>query len=523
MEQPQRVTSDTIPQQRADRRQLQQIIAGLTEGVILIDPDQSISWANEAALAMHGVEELKELGATVSDYRKRFELRYRNNHRLSKGAYPMDRVLAGEAFSDVIVAVARVGADEPQRVHRIRSLVLTDSAGNPDCLVLVLHDATERFSAEERFERTFGANPAPAIICRLSDLRYVKVNQGFQEMTGYSKEDLIGRSVYEIDVLENAENKELAIERLNEGGTVPQMEALLKLPSEGTKFVIVAGQPIEIGEEPCMLFTFIDLEPRKKAEDALRQSEERFSKAFRLAPVAATVSTLDGFRILEVNDAFIATTGYATEEVVGRNAAEIQLWESPAARKRLEQELVKTGGMRNLEIRLRTKQGDLVDCLVSAETVAIQDQPCVLSVLQDITERKRSEVELVAAIEAVMQDTSWFSRTVIEKLANLRQPHGSNRAKGELSQLTARERGVLGLICQGLADKQIAQQLEISLNTVRNHVATIYRKIDVHRRSAAIVWARERGFTGGGSLPSENRKGGKRPHNVGARESAKGS
>ena len=78
MEQPQRVTSDTIPQQRADRRQLQQIIAGLTEGVILIDPDQSISWANEAALAMHGVEELKELGTTVSDYRKRFVCGSRN-------------------------------------------------------------------------------------------------------------------------------------------------------------------------------------------------------------------------------------------------------------------------------------------------------------------------------------------------------------------------------------------------------------------------------------------------------------
>jgi PAS domain S-box-containing protein len=490
------MTSDIIPRQRADRRQLQQIIAGLTEGVVLVDPDQTVFWANEAALAMHGVEKLEELGATVSEYRKRFKLRYRNNHRLSHGDYPMDRVLAGEAFSDVIVAVARAGEDAPQWVHRIRSLVLTDTAGEPDCLVLVLHDATERFSAEERFERTFGANPAPAVICRLSDLRYVKVNQGFQKMTGYAKEDLIGRSVYEIDVLENAENKELAIERLNEGRTIPQMEAVLKLPGGGTKFAIVAGQPIEIGDEPCMLFTFIDLEPRKKAEDALRQSEERFSKAFRLAPVPATVSTLDGFRIVEVNDAFVRTTEYAAEEVVGRNAAEVQLWASAAARQQLEQELTKTGSVRNLEMQLRTKQADLVDCIVSAETVTIQDQHCVLSVLQDITERKRSETELVAAIEAVMQDTSWFSRTLIEKLANLRQPHGSNKAKAELSHLTARERDILGLMCRGLADKEIAERLKVSHHTVRNHIATIYGKIDVHRRSAAVIWARERGFTG---------------------------
>jgi PAS domain-containing protein len=53
--------ADAIPRQRADRRQLQQIIAGLTEGVILVDPDQTIFWANETALAMHGVEKLRSL------------------------------------------------------------------------------------------------------------------------------------------------------------------------------------------------------------------------------------------------------------------------------------------------------------------------------------------------------------------------------------------------------------------------------------------------------------------------------
>jgi PAS domain S-box-containing protein len=509
-----------IPRQRADRRQLQQIIAGLTEGVILVDPDQTIFWANEAALQMHGVENLGELGATVSEYRERFDLRYRNNHRLSDGDYPMDRVIAGEAFSDVVVAVARTGNDDPQWVHRIRSLVLTDTAGDPDCLVLVLQDATERFSAEERFERAFAANPAPAVICRLSDLRYVKVNQGFLDMTGYPKEEVLERSVYQLDVLAEAENKALAVERLNEGRTIPQMEARLQLPSSGSKFVIVAGQPIEIGDEPCMLFTFNDLEPRKKAEDALRQSEERFSKAFRLAPVATAVSTLDGFRIVEVNDAFIALTGYAADDLIGRNAVQVQLWESEVARRQLEYELVKTGAVKNLEMQLRTRRGDVVDCLVSAETVTIQDETCVLGVLQDITERKRTEVELFAAIEAAMQDTSWFSRTLIEKLANIRRPQGDNRTRAELSHLSVRERDVLALISQGLADKEIARQLNISLNTVRNHVATIYRKIDVHRRSTAIVWARERGFTGDGLSQARKVKQRDDKHKQGADEHA---
>ena len=61
------------------------------------------------------------------------------------------------------------------------------------------------------------------------------------------------------------------------------MEAELALPGGGTKLVIVAGQPIDMGDQPCMLFTFADLEPRRKAESALRHSEERFTRTFQMA------------------------------------------------------------------------------------------------------------------------------------------------------------------------------------------------------------------------------------------------
>ena len=112
----------------------------------------------------------------------------------------------------------------------------------------------------------------------------------------------------------------------------------------------------------------------------------------------------------------------------------------------------------------------------------------MLGAIQDITERKRNELELMEAIETVMQDTSWFSRTVIEKLAQIRAP-GAPQSQGELADLTRREREILGLICDGHTDAEIAATLHLSRNTVRNHVAALYGKLDVHRRSAAIICA----------------------------------
>jgi DNA-binding CsgD family transcriptional regulator len=82
----------------------------------------------------------------------------------------------------------------------------------------------------------------------------------------------------------------------------------------------------------------------------------------------------------------------------------------------------------------------------------------------------------------------------MEKLAQIRNPSEGSKAKGELGELTPRERDVLGLICKGHGDADIAALLKVSRNTVRNHIATLYAKIGVNRRSAAVIWGRERGI-----------------------------
>jgi PAS domain S-box-containing protein len=316
-------------------------------------------------------------------------------------------------------------------------------------------------------------------------------------MTGHHRDQVLCRTVYDIDVLRGAEKRDLAKERLGEGRTIPQMEAELELPDGSTKLVIVAGQPIDMGDQPCMLFTFADLEPRRKAEGALRHSEERFTRTFQMAPVPMAIGARDGHLLCEVNASFTQMTGYGVTEIIGRPLGDVQLWESDATRRQIEAAIDGGRDLRAHEARIHARDGAAIDCLISTEAIRLGDDACVLWAFQDITQRKATELELVEAIEAVMKDTSWFSRSIMDKLARLRAPQTDAQGPG-LDDLTARERDVLGLICRGCDDKTIARTLDVASNTVRNHVARIYAKIGVNRRIAAVAWARARGFDGEG-------------------------
>ena len=142
------------------------------------------------------------------------------------------------------------------------------------------------------------------------------------------------------------------------------------------------------------------------------------------------------------------------------------------------------------EVPLR-EGSDAVDCLISAETLNIGGTSTLVCVIQ---ERQSTECEVTTAMESVLADTSSFARSVIERLRTLRFA-SSAPAMQDLDVLTDREREILGLICQGKSDLEMSTELKVSHYTVRNHVASLYRKIGVNRRSAAILWVRERGIT----------------------------
>ena len=169
-----------------------------------------------------------------------------------------------------------------------------------------------------------------------------------------------------------------------------------------------------------------NMSERVSAQKALRRSEEKFAKAFRSSPNPITITTLVNGQHIEVNEAFCEITGYTTEEVMGRTALDLNLWVNAEDRHNLFQLLSRQTEVRNYEFEFRTKSGKVRTALLSADEIELRGEKCLLSISNDITERKQAEQELQQRNEDLartLQELQATQEELIqsEKMASLGQ------------------------------------------------------------------------------------------------------
>jgi PAS domain S-box-containing protein len=341
-------------------------------------------------------------------------------------------------------------------------------------------------------------------------------NIGAENLLGYRAEEALGQSAAIIftpeDRAQGIPEREIAIAR--EMGRAEDnrwhlrrdgrrffangvLIALVQELPDGAKAVVgfaklMHDETRRLEQEEALRRAKDELEQRVAERTAeLRRSEARFYKAFHASPAPTVIIRLADERFLDVNASFLSATGYERDEVIGRTLAEIGLYNDAPGREQAA-DLLRRGSQVPLhETEVRTKAGERLSVMAANELIELEDEMCRLDIFVDISARKRSEEELMEAIQEVMSDTAWFSRQVMEKLAQLRS--GSVSLSGT-EVLTPREQQVLGRIAKGLSNGAISQDLGLAPQTVRNYVASIYQKLGVRSRAEAVVWARERGL-----------------------------
>jgi two-component system cell cycle sensor histidine kinase/response regulator CckA len=149
----------------------------------------------------------------------------------------------------------------------------------------------------------------------------------------------------------------------------------------------------EVGDVVALLGVTRDITAWKVAEEALRDSEERFRIAFQTSPDSININRLDDGVFVAVNEGFTWMTGWSQAEALGRSSLELHVWDDPADRARLVAGLKKDGYVQNLEARFRKKDGRVLSGLMSARLIGLRGQPHLLSITRDVSDWKRAEEE----------------------------------------------------------------------------------------------------------------------------------
>jgi diguanylate cyclase (GGDEF)-like protein/PAS domain S-box-containing protein len=131
-----------------------------------------------------------------------------------------------------------------------------------------------------------------------------------------------------------------------------------------------------------------------RTKNELTQSESKFSTVFKTAPYALSLTSLQNGTLIACNDAFISMSGYSNEELYGNSTLALNMWTSESERKYFIASVEKGLSIKNREIQFRTKQGNLITCLLSTEFLYLNGKPCLLSSTTDISDRIEMEMEL---------------------------------------------------------------------------------------------------------------------------------
>jgi len=284
--------------------------------------------------------------------------------------------------------------------------VVRNDDGKALYVIGMLRDTTDRRRAvellartEERFSKVFHASPIAIGIGRLSDGRFIDVNESFTRLIGLSREEAIGRTGVELDMWADTETRTQMMNKLKAERSVQSEEIVLKTKTNEHLNIRASFEIVDISGEPCMLGLLEDISERKRAEKELRNTEEKYRNMFDSASEGIYQSTLDG-KFVMVNSTFARILGYRDpEDLMTRiTSIEEQLYGNPEDRAKLKDRLATEGFVQGFETELVC--GDGTKIWVSENARCVRDEKGLVrhfeGFVQDITGRKRAEEELRA-------------------------------------------------------------------------------------------------------------------------------
>ncbi len=283
--------------------------------------------------------------------------------------------------------------------------------------------AQERLAeSEATLRKIFETSLDSISINRLSDGRFIAVNDEYLRLTGYSREEVLAATGAQLKAFSNRSRIREMLERLRIDGFARNFEINVRARDGRLIPHLFSATVVNVAGEPCVIAIVHDISPLKQTEDELRATQQKLSDQVReleaskrrltssetklrqvleASGEAICVNRVSDGRYLDVNQGFCDVIGYTREEVLGRSPSEIGIW---PYREQLREYLrrLKAGSTRDFECTFRMKDGRLADYLVSASVIELEGERCIVAASRNVSGLKQIEQQLIAAREAAL-------------------------------------------------------------------------------------------------------------------------
>ncbi len=312
------------------------------------------------------------------------QLRVRLSHCVATSREQTDQgtVLAGAAWLSIVT----------------RMIPLCDARGRVSHIVSLSSDPAEQrrgergqSDAEQTFNTAIRTSPQQIIITELESGRVIEANDSFIAAFGAPREALLGKTTLELGFWRDPEDRKRAVALVMERGVLRDFEVKSRTFRGIPSIHRISTEPIELAGVSCVVTVLQDITEQKRAEQALRESEEKFSKVFWSSPFSISVVDAESGRYIDVNGGFERLFGITRAEAIGHTTDELGVGGDPGDRERLQVELAKTGSVREFPGTGHHRDGSLIHGLVSAEVIEIGGRRAVILTVRDVSQQRAAE------------------------------------------------------------------------------------------------------------------------------------
>jgi len=243
--------------------------------------------------------------------------------------------------------------------------------------------------SEERYRSLFHNSSVVMLLIDPSNGNIRDANKSACLFYGYTHSEIISMKIFDINTLTEEQIK-IEMQRAKRA----ERNYFLfehRMANGSVKPVEVYSGKIAMDGKPMLYSIVHDITEQKRNEKALRESEEKFHKAFVTSPDSININRLEDGMYVEINNGFTDIMGYQPEEIIGKSSLELNIWVNPEDREKLVKGLKENGVVNNLEAKFCSKTGEIKDGLMSAALITFNNESYILSITRDITERKRNE------------------------------------------------------------------------------------------------------------------------------------